>query len=453
MIDLALVLQWALLGVVAMAFAGRRDASLFHPLTLYLIFHALVFVARPTAVHLLGFDEQWGYMRFMPSEAQFVRTLLVADVGLLAFVGGAIVAGRPPASAAAPAPSRQPAPSPAAWTAWTATVALLLPLALYGAWRDAAIFGTLAAPGEAGMFEPAGSNETYFQNTTAYVVKAHNLLIPIAVVTAWLGRFRAWTLLPVLLVVGYRVYLGSRWGMVLVLASVLLLYLHRHGWRWPPLRLALLAVPLVAGFHVVGENRDVFRNALGVGEQRYEVTRRNWSRGVAKWDTPSFANFDFLAYVVAAVPERSHTHTYFTQHLELFTRPIPRMLWPGKPKGPPIKLVDLNDHGWFGRRTVSLVGDGWLSAGWIGVVVTCGGVAWLLSRLYIWFERRRHALFPVAAYACYLPTAVLWYRGGELVSAVRFGVWMTLPVLVWWALTALLTHVRTRRAAGGLAAP
>jgi hypothetical protein len=102
---------------------------------------------------------------------------------------------------------------------------------------------------------------------------------------------------------------------------------------------------------------------------------------------------------------------------------------------------------------VSLVGDGWLSAGWIGVVVTCGGVAWLLSRLHIWFERRRHALFPVAAYACYLPTAVLWYRGGELVSAVRFGVWMTLPVLVWWALTALLTHVRTRRAAGGLAAP
>ncbi len=455
MIDLALMLQWLVLAAAVLPFAGRRDASLFHPYTLYLVFHALVFVLRPTTVHLLGFDEQWDYMRFTPTDAQFVRTLVVADVGLLAFAAGSLAAGRPPPDAANPGPSALPAPTPAQWTAFVATVAALLPLALFGAYRDALIFGTLAAPGEAGMFEPAGSNQTYFQNTTAYVVKAHNLLVPLAALTAWLARFRWWSLAPVALVVGYRVYLGSRWGMVLALGIVLLLLLHRQGLRWPPLRMALLAMPLLLGFHIVGENRDVLRNALGVGEQRYEQRTRNWPRGLAKYDTPSFANFDFLAYVVAAVPERSHTYTYFTQHLELFTRPVPRMFWPGKPRGAPVKLVDLNRHGWFGKRTVSLVGDGWLSAGWLGVVVTCGGVGWLLARAYRWFAVRRERLFPVALYCCYLPASVLWFRGGELVGAVRYGAWMVLPVLVWWGLSALLTHVRMRRAGArtGDAAP
>lgn len=446
MIGLALVLQWLVLAAAALPFLGRRDASLFHPYTLYLIFHALVFVLRPMAVHLLGFDEQWGYMRFTPTDTQFVRTLLVADVGLLAFAAGSLLAGRPPAGTADAEGSPLPAPTPAQWTAFAATVAALLPLALYGAYRDALIFGTLAAPGEAGMFEPAGSNETYFRNTTAYVVKAHNLLIPLAALTAWLGRFRAWSLVPVALVVAYRVYLGSRWGMVLVLGIVLLLLLHRQGRRWPPLRMALLALPLLVGFHVVGENRDVLRNALGVGEQRYERAARNWPRGLAKYDTPSFANFDFLAYVVAVVPERSHTYTYFSQHLELFTRPVPRMFWPGKPKGPPVEFVDLNRYGWFGKRTVALVGDGWMSAGWLGVVITCGGAGWLLARAYHGFAARRERLFPVALYCCYLPTSVLWFRGGELVGAVRYGAWMVLPVLIWWGLSALLTHVQTHRA-------
>lgn len=449
MIDLALTLQWFVFAVVAALHVGRRETTPFHPATLYIVFHALVFVLRPTVVHAFGFDEQWGHMQFTPTETQFVRTLLIADVGLLAFLAGTLAA-RPPVPPRLVASPAYPRPSPAQWTAFAVMLALLTPPALYGAYRDAFIFGTLAAPGEAGMIIDPDSAHTYFANTTAYVVKAHNLLIPIAALIAWLAGFRAWSLVPLAAVVGYRVYIGSRWGMVLALGVALLLLMHRRGWSWPPLRMAALALPLLAAFHVVGENRDMLRNALGVGEQRYEQRERNWSRGIDAWDTPSFANFDFLAYVVSVVPEKSRTYTYFTQHLELFTRPIPRMFWPDKPRGEPIQLVDLNAYGWFGTRTLSLVGDGWRSAGWLGVVLTCGAVGWFLASLHAWYTRRRDRLFPVAVYACYLPTVVLWYRGGEIVNAVRFGVWMTAPVLIWWALSALLEHTASRdRAAAG----
>lgn len=438
MIALALGLQWTLFLAVAAVVLTRRQAGLGDPLTIYLVFHGLVFVLRPTAVHLFGFDDQWRHMRFTPDAAQFVQTLAVASLGLLTFAGAARAVERE-TPAAPPAP---PEPDRPARQGFALTLALLLPPALYGAWMDAGIFGSFAGRGEVGVVQDPRSAHTYFQGTTAYIVKAHNLLIPLAALGVWLARYRWWSFLPLLAALGYRAYLGSRWGLVVALAIVLLLYLHDRNRRWPRLAAVSAALPLLAGFHALGENRDALRAALALGEARPAATARAWSetwdRGVERLDTPSFANFDYLAYVVAVVPAQSRTYSYFTQHLALFTRPIPRVLWPDKPRGPPIQLVDLNAHGWFGTRTVSLPGDGWRSAGWLGVALTCGAVGAGLSAAYGWYRRHRDRLFPIALYCCYLPTVALWYRGGELVNAVRFGFWMVLPVLLWWGLSRML---------------
>lgn len=442
MIALALGLQWIVVLAVAAIFAGHRRASLLHPLALYLVFHALVFVLRPTLVHALDFDTQWRLMQLAPDPALFLLTLAVASFGLVIFAAVALAAdGRdepPPATPSLTGVQRQ---------GFRLMLLLLLPWALAGAWQDARLFGTFAGRGEAGMVIDAQSAHTYFRGTTGYLVKAHNLLVPMAALFAWVHRFRWWAFLPLLAVVAYRAYLGSRWGMVLGLAIVLLLYLVEARRRWPPAVAVLVAVPLLLGFYAVGQNRDALRNMLGVGEARYAQVapwppRDGWDR----LDTPGFANFDYLAYILAVVPERSGTHSWFTQHLELFTRPVPRMLWPGKPRGPPIRLVDLNAHGWFGTRTPSLVGDGWMSAGWLGVALTCGGVAWGLARLYAWFAQRRHLLFPVALYCCALPAALMWFRGGALVSFARYGFWMVLPVLVWWGLAHVLGRLAAREA-------
>ncbi len=442
MIGLALGLQWIVFLAVAALFAGRRGASLFHPLAFYLAFHGLVFVLRPTLVHLFGFERQWRLMRFWPDPETFALTLAVASLGLLAFAAVALPAPAP-AGAVAPAPLR---PTATQRQAFRLTLALLLPWAFYGAWRDLAIFGTFAGRGESGMVLDPDSAHTFFQGTTGYIVKAHNLLVPLAALFAAVHRFRAWAFLPLAGVVAFRMYLGSRWGMVIALAIVLLLYLHARDRRWPPLAALVLALPLLAGFHLIGQNRDAFREAIGLGPPRYESVLLERPSGVDRLDTASFANFDFLAYIVAVVPERSRTHTWFSQHLQLFTQPVPRVLWPDKPRGPPIELVDLNDYGWFGTRTRSLVGDGWMSAGWLGVVLTCGAVAGVLGALHRWYRRRADALFPVLAYACFLPVTLMWFRGGNIVSAARYGFWMLLPVLLWWGLARLLESVRARAA-------
>lgn len=431
MIEAALFLQLLLWLAIAGLFVAHRGASLFHPLGFYLVFHVLVFVARPWLVHYAGFDSQWYYMRFEPSAEIFVLTLAVTSLALLIFAGFALTAGyadiRFENSGIKFTRTQK--------QAFYVVLVVLLPIALYGAKRDAQIFGLLAAPGESGMFVDPSSAHTYFQNTTGYIVKAHNLLIPLTALFVAVNRFRWWSYAPLLAFCGYRMFLGSRWGIVVALGIVVLLHLYWHRARWLRARYVALVIPVFLAFHALGQDRDYFREITGIGETRYRAEAFEEESFVESLDAPDFANFDFLAYIIWVVPEQSRTYTYFTQYLWLFTQPIPRMIWPGKPRGMPIELVDLNDYGWFGTRTWSIVGDGWLSFGVVGVVITLAGVGWSLGRLHRWFARNLHRAFPVLVYCCFMPASILWFRNGNIVSAVKLAMWILLPVFLWLAVS------------------
>lgn len=450
MIALALALQVAVFAAVAAAFFAHRGASAFHPLLYYLIFHLLAFVVRPLLVHLAGFDGQWRYMGFTPSPQVFVLTLAVASVALVCFAAACLAVGavRPPFV-------DRPGFADHAWRfdradrrafAWVAAV--LLPLALYGAVLDLRLFGQHAARpdelgGGPGMLRDAATGFTVFFGTTAYLVKAHNLLAPLSVLCVVAARFRWWAYLPFLLFVGYRLYLGSRWGVVLALLMLLLVHLARARHRWPPLRASLAVLPIVVLFAWVGLDRDALRT-LGLEARTHAPVERTYSPQSHLLDTPDFANFDYLAFIVDRVPAHTGTYSHFTQHLELFTRPVPRMLWPDKPVGPPIQLFNLNDHGRFYGRTRSLPGDGWMSLGWPGVVATLGAAGLLLGLMHRWLWRARAGVYTWLAYAAVLPATLQLFRDGALVSLARFSMWMLLPVLACWALSSLFRRAAAR---------
>lgn len=442
MIAVALVLQGVFWLCVTAFFLAQRAASLFHPLTFYLAFHFLVFVARPVLVHVAGFDSQWFHMRFTPTPETFVLTLLISSYGLLVFAAFALAAGA--ASAQPPRPVDFEAPER---RAFAAIFMLLLPLALYSAWLDARLFGTLSALDGLGMRVDPGSGHTVFVGTTGYLAKAHNLLIPLTALFVWVNRFRWWAWAPFLMFLAWRAYLGSRWGIVVALAILLLLHLHAHRRRWlRPIPVAL-AIPVFLVFHAIGEQRAAFRDLIDVEPRRAVASAAAGEESfLQSLDKPDFANFDFLAFIVDAVPERAQTYSYFSQHLALFTQPVPRMLWPDKPVASSLSLVRLNDFGWFGHRTRSLVGDGWMSLGWAGVTLTLALSGWLLGRAHHWFRARHEAAFPVAAYCCALPATLLWFRGGNLATAAELAMWMLLPIGLWWGLARVLgwygTHLR-----------
>ncbi len=106
----------------------------------------------------------------------------------------------------------------------------------------------------------------------------------------------------------------------------------------------------------------------------------------------------------------------------------------GKPVGAPIGFFNLNSYGDFNGCTVSVVGDGWLSGGWLGVFITVGIVGSLLGIAHRWFWQNSDNNTVALFYLVGLAMLPQWYRDGGI-SISKFLLWNELPLVLWIGLT------------------
>lgn len=438
MIEMALIAQTLVLVLVAVAFVSTGSASMFHPLTLYLIFHALVFVMRPILVHLADFDQVWLFIGYWPDARQFVFTLAVSSVALMGFALACAWAGKVrPDLARAPVFSFDKVDI----AAFVVTAALLGPLAIYSAVQRQA-GASFDGSGDVQMERDPMTGQPIYTNTTGYIAEAHSMGLPLTLGVIWVCRFHPLSFIPFAGFVAYRAYLGwGRWAIIMGILGLVLLVLYRTRTKWFRLWHLAAALPVLALFNILGNNRAALRDILA-GEagfsSLFRATAGDGGRAVDALANQDLANFDFLAFILWAVPGQSGSYTWFTQYLQLFTEPIPRLLWPDKPVGAPVKWVSLHDYGNFANLTTSLPGDGWMSGGWIGMIVTMVAVGLILGKLHRWFWTvgflNRYA---VLFYCAFLPLSLQWFRDGNI-TIVKFGFFSLLPILLWIGLTRAL---------------
>src|SRR5262249_49734030 len=96
MLELALIIQLMGFITVACVFLATNQATTFHPASIYLVFHGLVFVLRPFLVRYVGFDAIWDYIGVDPTEEELTRTLLVSSVALVIFLVASVTFGHAP---------------------------------------------------------------------------------------------------------------------------------------------------------------------------------------------------------------------------------------------------------------------------------------------------------------------------------------------------------------------
>jgi hypothetical protein len=217
---------------------------------------------------------------------------------------------------------------------------------------------------------------------------------------------------------------------------VILAYCWQRHRRWLPPGAIVLAVPVLMLFNVLGHNRNLLKNFF-TGEQSWEETnvlRPGMSAEEIRnrrYDTQDFANFDYLCFVVMAYSNTPDSFSYGAQYLQLFTEPIPRILWRGKPAGSPVpSKVNIRAFGNFIGLTVSLPGDGYVSGGWLGVVITltlCGMIA---GKCHRWFWNHCNQPIPGLFYLSGLAVSPQWYRDGGI-GIFKFLLWSLLPIIVW----------------------
>jgi hypothetical protein len=429
MLELALVAQVIVWLAVLGLFLASGQASLFHPSTVYLGFHMLVFVIRPILVHYLSFDSIWIYIGFHPTETDMIKTLAVTSVALVVFVGTSLAFGRTrntfPAEPAARFSEFQR-------QALIVTTVLLVPLMAYSISKSTG--GEVTG-------ERAANGVFIMTNSTGYINDAQFMIAPLLCAWLLLTRFHWLNLLPIVLYVGYRSWCGwSRFTIITFFLTIVLAYCWYHRKKWIPLMAIVLAIPVLMLFNTLGHNRDYLQEQL----KGHSVAAIDLNAGMTEMDkfrtrvdTQDFANFDYLTFLVALVPARTDTYTYGTQYLQLLTEPIPRILWPGKPTGAPISTFSVSSYGNFTGLTFSLPGDGWCSGGWIGLVLTLGIAGGILG----FFHRKfwLHVNNPMMAifYCTAMAMLIQWFRDGGI-SIAKFMLWSWLPLLVWLGLSWLM---------------
>ena len=427
--DQAIIAQAVLWLVVVVGFLLSRQASLFHPVTMYLLFHLLVFVIRPILVIDCGFDSVWNYMIFDPTPEILVRSLAVSSVALVVFCSTCLAFGWCQVGNYASQPRGITGLEK---KGLILTTVLLAPLIAYSI--HAVSSGKATGEMVAGTYIMTGSS--------GYINDAQVMVG--SVLCAWLlaTRFSWPVVLAGAVYVMYRCYEGwARWTFLLFFLATALVYTWQHQRRWVPLWSILLILPTFLIFDKIGKNRQWLYDELHGNAPMPAPTETltEADRLKEKYDTVDFANYDYLSYVVAMVPERTGRYSWGLQHLQLFTEPIPRALWKGKPIGAPVPYFNLNNYGNFLGLTVTMAGDGWMSGGWLGVIVTAGIIGLILGLGHRWFWQKAQSDNVLSLlYILALAIVPQQYRDGGVVSIAKFLLWSWLPLFVWLGCNWLL---------------
>ncbi len=427
MIEIALMAQVALWIIAIVVLVLSRQASVFHPAMVYLAFHGLVFVVRPILVYYFGFDASWIYMGFKASDEIFVKTLEVSSVGMVCIVGASILAGFGRTQFASPAP---PVFTPQQRRALLLTTLLLLPAMAYSVY---ATRNGVAGERVGGIY--------IMTDSTGYITEAQEFIMPLLVIWIVVTRFHWLNLLPSMVYVAYRTWYGwSRWTILLFFLLVIMCYCWYHRRKWLPLWSILAAVPVLLLFNLIGHNRDMLKSMI-TGENVHVAQFASGLTPMDKFrlqfDGPDFANFDSLSYVVWAVPYKTETYSFGSQYVQLFTEPIPRILWKAKPVGSPVKMIDIFAYCNFNGLTVSLPGDGWISGGWLGVIFELCLVGTVLGLAHRAFWRNTTHSMGCILYLVVLSLVPQWYRDGGI-SIAKFLLFSVTPVLLWIGISWLM---------------
>jgi len=132
-----------------------------------------------------------------------------------------------------------------------------------------------------------------------------------------------------------------------------------------------------------------------------------------------FANLEYLEFITYAVPKRTGSWDYFAQNLQIFTEPVPRALWKGKPFGSPVKFFELWDYGTPIGMTISIPGAGWMSLGYLGVIIQASFFALLYGWVYARLLTQSANPLSRLAYALFAATSVVVFRDGILLTLLR----------------------------------
>lgn len=220
MYDFLLFLNLGLWIAVTAFYLRQPFSSAFHPVSAYLLFHFVVFVFRPFFAWYRDYDHIYRTYQFTPSMDDKVTVQLAAALGLICFVIPAMHFGNAPPRF--PRDRVNQIERRNLIRPFYAAAAILVPLGVLSA---LAYWDSRATDADAMVMDGATG---HFINTSGngYFFNFQLVLATVAIMFAWLNRFRWWSLMPLLIFVVLRAGTGGRAPFVFACAAVAVLFLY-----------------------------------------------------------------------------------------------------------------------------------------------------------------------------------------------------------------------------------
>ncbi|WP_347301892.1 O-antigen polymerase [Croceibacterium sp. TMG7-5b_MA50] len=409
---------------IAVYYVRHRAASMFHPVTFYLMFHGLIFVVRPLFAWAYNFHVMYDVIGFQPDLWHKTTVLICTNLALVVFtfVGLHIGGDAPPFRQSVEEREHRADLLRGFWP-WAAVIAAL------GLW--AVITGLqFMSSGDLSQIREIDSRTGAGRlvGVSGYFLSLPLMLASLVAIIVYLGRFRAWTFAIFGIYALLKLGTGGRGQVVAAAVMIALFYLFDRRQKWPGMTIVLAALAGFFLFGQIGADRGAgIRTLIGLENTRQVQLRAHVEE--KPLETMDLANMEFFEYLVWAVPERTGTHEYFVHNLQILTEPIPRALWPGKPVGPPIRMYDLYRYAQPLGATNSMPGTGWVAMGFAGVVIWSAFFAFLYCGAYRLFARSRAGNLAVVSYVVFVSTSVVVFRDGELMSILKGLQFYFVPVL------------------------
>jgi len=430
MYEAMLVLSVVIFIGVIVAYLREPSASIFHPLTFYLMFHGLVFVVRPIVAWHYEFDVVYRAMKFTPTLWDKTQALICTNLALVVFSVVTLLLVREPFG------FRQ---NDYDLIQRRMLTQRFLPVAvLLGAISIYSILWLLdyQESGEGVSQLDLRTGARAMTATNGYFYAAGVLLTGIVAMIAFLGRFTLLSLAPFAVFAVFRFATGQRGAVVTAAVMIALLYMFDRRQKWPTWPVIAAVVAIVPIFNAIQDDRGArLRQSFG-----YEVAERYLtveSRDEKPLETIDIAMMEMVEFLTWSIPERSGSYDYFLGNLQILTEPIPRALWPDKPIGAPIKMFDLYTHAVTINGVMSVPGMGWMYWGYPGVAIWAAVFALIYGTGYKVFARGRQSNLAVIAYMIFMSTAVVAYRDGLILTILKQAFFYMAPlgllILVCWA--------------------
>ena len=384
------------------------DTLFVSPLIIFLFFHFISFVLKPLLIINFSFINVYNYIGFQREDVNFTKTIYITIIGFISFlIGFSIFIKNKDLKK---------------------NVLLNLQFKKYKSdTYDRKIFILLSV-----FIIPIGIlslNELYqmhtrmsisniygirvFVNTTGYFIYANIALGSLFLLFAYLRNFSLFSLIPLIIYIYFR---------------------FDFGWNRGSFIMILFALGMLYFFYNVNKKKQIFTFFIFLLAIFQFTGRSRGGLSFYQFDSLDLSNFESLSFIIKNVPYNTGSLTYFTQYLQLFTEPIPRILWENKPIGAPIKYFNLMDYGNVTGLTNSLIGDGWMSFKYIGVIFMLFFTGYICGKIHINLLKNITNNLYLFLYSVNVPLLIFWFRDGGIL-VLKIFLFYSMPIIVWYYLS------------------